>query len=446
MVQRARLRGAFRTEVNGWIRAHVEGPPYDMGYQNGVLLGRDTLAVLERLRLYVPHTWDDWDFFRRAAKELYLPQLPEDLGSEVEGTLAGLRDIGAEDVDLLDLVALNGYFDTSYSYYPYLKAREAAESGRPVPKMDEHGGCSAFAATGPRTRDGGFVMAHNTWFPYLIARWNVLLDAAPDTGRRFFMQCYPGTVYSGTDFYLNDAGLAVTETTITGLCTFRPEGVPYFVRARRAIQHATTLDAWQAEMLRDSNGGYANDWIVADARSSELLLLELGTVHQRTWRTRDGYFTGCNVARDPLVRQETAYDYDDPAVGCNLRLGRWEQLLDGQQEIDVAFAQKVLADHYDLGQAEERGSRGTLCGHVESDPSGLAEWEWGPHYPGGSLDGMVTTAELARQGKLWAHWGKPCGEPYLWREHLRDHPEYAWQAPLAQDLIAYPWTLFSAGW
>lgn len=37
MVDRTRLRSAFATEVNGWIRAHVEGSPYDMGYQNGVL-------------------------------------------------------------------------------------------------------------------------------------------------------------------------------------------------------------------------------------------------------------------------------------------------------------------------------------------------------------------------------------------------------------------------
>ena len=446
MVDRTRLRSAFATEVNGWIRAHVEGSPYDMGYQNGVLLGARTSQVLERVRLYVPHAWDDWAFFRRAARELYQPKLPDAIGSEIEGTLAGMRDSGEGEADFLDLLALNGYFDTSYSYFYYLKASQAAARGETMPPMNEHGGCSAFAATGGRTADGGFVLAHNTWFPYLIARWNVLLDAAPDNGRRFMMQCYPGTVYSGTDFYLNDAGLAVTETTITGLFTFRPEGVPYFVRAREAIQHATTPDEWRAYMLRDSNGGYANDWIVADAKTSQLMMLELGTNHHRTWRTQDGYFTGCNVARDPEVRMETAFDYEDAANCCNTRLGRWEDLLGAAGQIDAEFAKAALADHHDPHSGEARPSRSTLCGHVDSDGTGLPEWEWGPYYPGGSLDGIVTTAALTREGKVWAHWGKPCGETYLWRDHVAAHPEYAWQAPLAEDLIAYPWTLFSAGW
>jgi len=446
MRDRTHMRGAFATEVNGWVRAHVEGSPFEMGYQNGVLLGEHTRRVLDAVRLYVPRTWDDWAFFRRAAEELYRPKLPQAIAEEIEGILAGMRDAGDRETDLTDLLALNGYFDTSYSYYYYLKAQAAAANGETLPPMDEHGGCSAFAATGRMTKDGGFVLAHNTWFPYLVARWNVLLDASPDEGHRFVMQCYPGTVYSGTDFYLNDAGLAVTETTITGLYTFRPEGVPYFARARQAIQHASSAEEWCKVMLEDRNGGYANDWIVAETSSSRLTMLELGTLHHRLWQTEDGYFTGCNVARDPDVRQETAFDYEDRASGCNARLARWEELLHGARDVDVPFAQAALGDHVDRLRGTERGSRTTLCGHVEADGEGLPEWEWGAFYPGGSFDGIVTTAELSRRGAFWAHWGKPCGEAYRWREHLAARPEYGWQASLAQDIVPYPWTLFSAGW
>lgn len=447
MLQKSRMQGAYATQVNGWVRAHFEGRPLDIGYQNGALLAPQIRGLLEAVRLYVANTWDDWQFFRRAAQELYAPKVPAELAEEMHGILEGLHDGGVTDLDFLDVLALNGYFDTSYSYYYYLKANALRSRGEEVPPMEEHGGCSAFVATGSTTRDGHIVMAHNTWFPYLISRWNVIADYAPDLGHRFLMQCWPGTVYSGTDFYLNDAGLAVTETTITGMFTFRPEGTPYFARARRAIQHSDTLDAWADTMRADNNGGYANDWLVADSKTSEIMTLELGTHHHQIWRTGDGFFVGCNVAQDPDVRSETSFAYDDPDNACNARHRRWHALFREEHgRVDVAFAKRALADHLDVRTGQEAPSRTTLCGHVDLDPTGLPEWEWGGSYPGGSFDGIVTTSELIPHGALWAHWGKPCGTDYRFAEHLQAHPEYAWQAPLAQDVIAYPWTLFSAGW
>jgi hypothetical protein len=447
VIQRRRMQGAYATWVNGWIRAHFEGTPGEIGYQNGVLLAREIRSVMDAVRLYVKHTWADWAFFRKAAEELYMPKIPADLEEELRGILEGMRDVGVDGFDYTDVVALNGYFDTSYSYYYYLKAQALRAKGERVPPMEEHGGCSAFVATGSVTRDGRVVMAHNTWFPYMVSRWNVIADVAPDKGHRFLMQCFPGTVYSGTDFYLNDAGLAVTETTITGMFTFRPEGTPYFVRARRAIQYAGSLDEWSAIMLKDNNGGYANDWLAADTRTGEIMTLELGTYHHRIWRTTDGFFVGCNVAQDPDVRSETSFDYDDPNNACNARHRRWHELFRTEAgRVDVEFAKRALADHYDVRYGREEPSRSTLCGHVDLDPTGLPEWEWGGYYPGGSFDGIVTNAELARTGSLWAHWGKPCGTDYRFEEHLKAHPEYAWQRPQAQDVVAYPWTLFSAGW
>lgn len=400
MIQKSRMQGAYASSANGWVRAHFEGSPLDVGYQNGALLGPDILAVVERLRLYVRHTWDDWEFFRRAARDLYLQKIPADLAEEMHGILEGMRDVGAHGLDYLDIVALNGYFDTSYSYYYYLKAQELRQKGETIPPMEEHGGCSAFVATGSITGDGQVVMAHNTWFPYMISRWNVIADVSPDQGHRFMMQCFPGTIYSGTDFYLNDAGLAVTETTITGMFTFRPEGTPYFVRARQAIQQSGNLEDWAEAMLRDNNGGYANDWLVADTKTSEIMTLELGTRHHQVWRTSDGFFVGCNVAQDPAVRAETSFDYDDPNNACNARHRRWNELLRAEQgSVDVDFAKRALADHRDVRFGQDAPSRTTLCGHVDLDPTGLPEWEWGANYPGGSFDGIVTNSQLVRKGK-----------------------------------------------
>jgi hypothetical protein len=38
----------------------------------------------------------------------------------------------------------------------------------------------------------------------------------------------------------------------------------------------------------------------------------------------------------------------------------------------------------------------------------------------------------------------PCGVEFPSAEFLKAHPEYAWQAPLLEDLKANPWIVVSA--
>ena len=72
-----------------------------------------------------------------------------------------------------------------------------------------------FIATGSATKDGGIVLAHNTWIDYLLCS-NVIIDLKPSRGSRMLMQCIgPGFIHSGSDFAINSAGLVISETTIT---------------------------------------------------------------------------------------------------------------------------------------------------------------------------------------------------------------------------------------
>ena len=59
------------------------------------------------------------------------------------------------------------------------------------------------------------VIGHVTWWPLTLAeQTNVMLDIKPANGHRMLMQSYPGGIESGTDWYQNDAGVVLTETTI----------------------------------------------------------------------------------------------------------------------------------------------------------------------------------------------------------------------------------------
>ena len=59
------------------------------------------------------------------------------------------------------------------------------------------------------------VIGHVTWWPQTLAeQTNVMLDIQPKHGHRLLMQSYPGGIEGGTDWYQNDAGVVLTETTI----------------------------------------------------------------------------------------------------------------------------------------------------------------------------------------------------------------------------------------
>ena len=106
------------------------------------------------------------------------------------------------------------------------------------------------------------------------------------------MQGSPGWIHSGTDFFLTDAGLVGSETTISGFSGFDEKGVPEFVRMRRATQDAATIDEWCKVMREGNNGGYANGWLIGDVKTEEIARLELGLKHVGFERTKDGTSSG----------------------------------------------------------------------------------------------------------------------------------------------------------
>src|SRR5206468_1845619 len=108
---------------------------------------------------------------------------------------------------------------------------------------------------------------------------------------------------------INAAGVVITETTISQFHGFDPNGIPEFVRARKAMQYATDIDEFAAIMRQGNNGGYANDWLIADSKTNEIASLELGLKNVNLKRTKDGYFAGANFPIDPkLAAEETDFD------------------------------------------------------------------------------------------------------------------------------------------
>ena len=96
------------------------------------------------------------------------------------------------------------------------------------------------------------------------------------------MDGYPGVIVSDDDFGVNSGGLMVTETTITDFHGWDPSGKPEFMRARKAFQYAGSIDEYVKIMLEGNNGGYANDWLLADRKTNEIARFELGLKHSES--------------------------------------------------------------------------------------------------------------------------------------------------------------------
>jgi hypothetical protein len=433
-----RIAAATRGGRNGWITVRLVGTPAEIGYQHGKLLAPEIADTLAVARLELVHdTKHDWAFLRRVAETVLWPGVPAEYREELQGIVEG-AGAGGTKADLWDVVVLNAMLEIGY-YTAVVDG--AAKSAAP----DK---CSAFVATGRFTRDGRPVIAHNNWSGYLDgARWNVVFDIRPSRGHRILMDGYPGLIHSGDDFGVNSTGLAITETTITGFKGFDPKGVPEFVRARRAMQYASSIDDFERIMREGNNGGYANAWLVADTKTGEIARLELGLKNVTLERSKDGYFVGTNFPVSPrLAAEETGFRLDDPGLSANARRVRAEQLMkENQGRIDLAVAKAYLSDHYDAhARKADAPSERTLCGHVDLSPRGMGDW-FGPYGPAGTVQAKAADAAMVQRMSFEAAVGHPCGLDFRAAAHLAKHPEHAWTKPLLRDLVAQPWTAFTAG-
>jgi Phospholipase B len=225
---------ASRHPAAGGIYVHIEGQPCERGYQHGHLMAPEIPEYLERCAA-VLGSKDHWDDYRTMANALFLRGFDREILEKMHGIAEGASDAGARwldrRIDLLDIVVANttvemgelastvsttptGLEGLSFDAPAYVSGRR--DSGL------EH--CSAFAATGPATRNGKMVIGHVTWWPLTLAeQTNVILDIKPASCHRMLIQSYPRGIESGTDWYQNDVGVVLTEATI-GQTPFNPRG------------------------------------------------------------------------------------------------------------------------------------------------------------------------------------------------------------------------------
>lgn len=423
-----RFEKGYRYPQAGWIVLHIEGEPYERGYQHGRLLAPEIVATIRTFAAEQSHRDAEvaWRQVRTIANALFLRKFDGEFLEEMKGIADGATAAGAKydgrPVDITDVVILNCWaelmtLDGALEALPTgLEGRVFSRSmprAMPPPKGDH---CSAFAATGPATADGTIVFGHITMFGLMSAHhFNVWLDVQPAKGHRIVMQSSPGSIQSGMDYYISSSGLLIAETTI-GQTRFNGEGQALASRIRKVLQYANSIDE-AAEILRASNNGlYTNEWLMADVKTNEIAMLELGTHASRLRRSSkgewfggaEGFYWGCNNTKDRAVRLETIASVHD----------RPENMVWEPSDRDQVWL-KLYNQHK---------------GKITADFGRLA-FTTPPLAAAHSLDAKYTTSAMAKNLQTYALFGPPLGLP--WEPSDGEKKKYANIRPL----VSNPWTV-----
>ena len=86
----------YRFDCNGWIYLHLEGDPYERGYQHGYLLAGE-LAEIRDMLVYTTYfnTGKEWPYFVEAAEQVFMPRAEEEFVEEIKGIADGAAAAGA---------------------------------------------------------------------------------------------------------------------------------------------------------------------------------------------------------------------------------------------------------------------------------------------------------------------------------------------------------------
>ncbi|CAN5273354.1 hypothetical protein BH11PLA2_BH11PLA2_12740 [soil metagenome] len=426
-----RYGNGYRYPQHGWTVIHIEGEPYERGFQHGKLLSKEVEANVRSLAVQQSKLDPEnaWSITRTMVGAVFLKKFDKEFLEEMQGIADGAATDGAKfdkrPVDLLDIVCLN----VQMEYETLDNAVDATPTGlegmrfpKPAAKVasapaKDH--CSAFAATGPATADGKLVIGHITMSGLANALCsNVWIDIKPANGHRIVMQGFPGAIWSGQDYYINGVGLVMTETTIRQT-RFNADGVPLTNRCRKAMQYGNTIDDVVKILLEKNNGLYTNEWLIGDANTNEIAAFELGSSTHKLRRSSknewilpgtEGFFWGCNNTKDLAMRLDT-----QPGT-----VGRPQ---------DVTWVPSIRDKYWLKLYDQHRGK-------VDADFGKLA-FATPPLAAIHSMDAKVTTAAMAKQLQSHALFGPPSHK--VWEITDREKAKYV----DVRSVVPNDWTVLT---
>ncbi|KYK20029.1 hypothetical protein AYK24_04450 [Thermoplasmatales archaeon SG8-52-4] len=337
----------FRYNIQGWVYVHIEGEPYERGYQYGYLASEEIIDMIHRWGNFahgidfmknfdrkgqpdnyykLSESW--WKICRTKSMKSYYKVTPKEYIQEIRGITDGIKEkngkVFGREIEFEDILAAQYVQEVmlsiknfKYRFHPFhgifsisklrnlISIIKNSIVTKDILKETDHlGHCSAFIATGDATKDGGIVIGHSTYFnKYIAQRCNIILDVKPSKGYRFVMTSPPGSLWSQEDFYINEKGIVLTETEYAVKGPWK-KGIPKGVRSRTAIQESDSIDDVINILQTGNDGLIPNEWLIGDIKTGEIASFEQVLFNTPVKRTFNGFYSSYVIPHDPKVQRE----------------------------------------------------------------------------------------------------------------------------------------------
>ena len=465
-----KYKNGYRYNARGWIYLHIEGDPYERGFQHGYLLAPEVTdlitrwsnvihnsPVLKNIKIdhnssryeKISNAW--WNFIRNQCKRIFWNRIPDEYKEEIKGIADGVKARGykvhGRDVDYIDVLASNEMYEFMTrlrnpikSFHPLKTLFGILKKVVPTGLGDEKSfiysfltappahHCNGFIATGNATTHGQMVAAHGIrcggwWYSYYIAqRWNVVIDIVPSQGYRLVMVSAPGYIWSDDNYYQNEKGIVFMDTT----CTQGPwnnKGYPMSIRTRMAAQYGSSLDETIDYLLSNNDGVWTAAYLIGDTKTGEIARMDLGLYKYEIWRTFNGFYWTANNIMSKSVRRE--------ALGFGLK-GFALKIMDkltGAFPYYKYFTRKYYPAPRDE-KFEELGKK--YYGKIDIEVLKHKIMTGYPVCDEASTDVKAADTQLIENNSIWVFWGNTRG--------------MVWNTSLLKDNLAGVRDVPPAGW
>jgi tetratricopeptide (TPR) repeat protein len=349
------LGTAWKERKEGTIMLHLEGSPYEMGYQHGALLHEEIRnGVVPLFSDPIGHTleyrkkplWLRWLLTKYLEISIFSPierATPRDYLEELKGIADGCG------IPYREIFIANFKSDlTMIMAVRQIKARAG--------KLGALAECSSFAAAGPNTPDGELVFGRNTDYAGQ-GRWmrnQVLFFYKPRVGNAYVRVDTAGLIKCNTA--MNEKGIVVGGHFMAYEGA-KPQGVSFTVLENEIMRKASSIDEAIAIVRRAPVCG-SFGLVVADGKNRKAVAIEAVDNVVGIVSMKDDYvrLTNCATSRE-LQPRDLMARYNLVMRDLYGRLSRLDALItQSRGHITPAKAAEFMGDHYDTVTKTERST------------------------------------------------------------------------------------------
>lgn len=265
---------------------HVSGSPYDMGYQQGYLVGEEMLPLWSLVVTSTALMLGEGNFnagynLMLTAKSLIEPYVPDKYKTEMRGIADGAASVGCP-LTYDDIFLMNVHVDATAA------AWGKVEMNITVPYELEHEpSCSSFAIWGNATEDGKLISAGTEdWFEFStdafggigdITDGSVILMAYPDDGYPFVGTSAAGLIACCQG--MNAAGVTNCQKTSSSIHETL-SGLGEFFQCRELSQYADSVDKAISILGGEHQRTRGLNWQIADGKVPNSGVIEVSATEE----------------------------------------------------------------------------------------------------------------------------------------------------------------------